>query len=107
MTGRGLVNPGPPVFGPEGRRWSLGSRVRAHWWSDKPMVSHWWAAKPQGHSDGTYIERSSVGLVTGIRAGGPDALPDAWVITISFGPLWDSMIPTEFTPSQISFLEAG
>ncbi len=95
MTGRGLVNPCPPVFGPEGRRWALGSRVHAHWFSglrdgDGDMIT-------------TYVERTADGLVVGIRAGGPEA----WIITLSFGPMWDSVLPREFTPSQISFLEAG
>lgn len=81
-----LPTEGAPIFGEKGKRWSIGSQVVAHWWHST--------------ADGC-AERSEIGEVVGLLGQPIVGSLEGWTVTVSFGPAFDLIWPTQFAPSQI------
>lgn len=79
-----------PIFGPRDARWSIGSRVVARWWSD-----------PEGYPVSTRVEMHAEGVVSRLVA--TDS--EGWLVTVWFGPMFDSINRTVFIPSQIEAVQ--
>lgn len=75
-----------PVFGEERKRWSIGTIVRGHWWS---------------YTKAGAEEVSIVGTVSRIHS-----VNGEWRVTLHYdGEDVGLDVPTEFDPSQISWVE--
>ena len=77
----------PPIFGEEGARWSLGSRVVAAWWVRETI-------------DGVELAHEHVaeGDVSALVLGEDDT----WLVGLYFGPIPLRGRPAWFTPEQIT-----
>lgn len=64
------------------------------------MIATWWELEDPKDPESDRKEREDEGTVARIHAGGPEG----WLVSLTFGPLFDLLRPSEFNPSQLRAL---